>query len=157
MTTVDGNVNLSTSGTGNANLSTSGTGNVNISTTGAGTVRITPGANIGAAAAPNSTLQLSGSFAAPIRVDNNVTPTAGATDYTIIEQANVNVTLPAATAAITGRIYCIKNTNAAGGAIAIGAAGDLIDGVNANSPLVQNQAVIIQCAGAGAWYILSTQ
>jgi hypothetical protein len=151
-----GNATMTTTGAGNATVSTSGSGNVSISTSGTGTVQITPGANIGAAAAPNSTLQVSGSFAAPIRIDNNVTPTAGAADYTIVETANVNVTLPAAVAGIAGRIYCIKNTNAAGGAIAPAGA-DLIDGVNANFPLVQNQSVIIQCGGAGVWYILSTQ
>jgi hypothetical protein len=88
------------------------TGELALSSSGSEAMRIDATQNVGiATTAPNSTLDVKGSFSTTIRTDNDPTAIILDDDYTVILGNSVlNVELPSATG-LTGRIYILKNIN----------------------------------------------
>lgn len=108
---------------------------------------------------PNSRMQVNGSFAtATKRVTGSYTATLD--DHVILADAsagNVTITLPA-TAAINGRQYIIKKTDASANTVSIiGTAGDTIDGQASLMVPTQWQSVMIVASATApiGWLVLS--
>jgi hypothetical protein len=101
--------------------------------------------------APNSFLQVNGSFALPLR-SISAAATLGATDYTVVSTAAAGVpTLPTAVG-IAGRIYVLKNRS--GGTITPATtAGQTIDG--AVPPPIGNSALLIVQSDGSNWVRLN--
>ncbi|MBU2995014.1 hypothetical protein KO500_01145, partial [Cellulophaga baltica] len=98
----------------NTGMSNPAADNLAFSSAGIEAMRINDSQNVGiATTAPNSTLDVKGSFSTTIRTDNNSTVTILADDYTVILGNLVTqVILPTATG-VQGRIYILKNTKGA--------------------------------------------
>ncbi len=99
--------------------------------------------------APNSTLQVGGSFSLPIRTGGTTTLTA--TDYTyIITTTSAFVTLPTAVG-IIGRIYIIKRAGVGNGVI-LPNGSETIDGGNLIG-LITDDIKKVQSDGSNWWII----
>jgi len=111
---------------------------------------------------PGSFFQISGSVA------NNLTSFAANTNidethYTLVgdcDSDNATFTLPAATDAMSGRIYIIKRAdsggNGGGNTLTVDRNGKLIDGAAGNLSLGNGDCYTIQCLNAtSGWIILS--
>ena len=99
--------------------------------------------------APNSTIQVNGSMALPIRSGGTTTLTAA--DYTHISSSGAVVTLPSAVG-IKGRVYIIKN-DGSGSSSVKPAAGEKIDGKLGTFTLQKKQVGQIQSDGTDWWII----
>jgi hypothetical protein len=116
------------------------------------------GGNVGVnTSTPNSTLEVNGSFAMPVRVagNGNQTYTMTANDYTYIKNGtgNTTVTLPDASNC-EGRIYVVKRANV-NGSLTINATNSTIDG-GANTTIATNTKLSYTFqAASGNWFIIS--
>jgi hypothetical protein len=135
-------------------------GNVGIGTsfTNAGAALSIMNGNVGIGTwAPTSTLSVAGSIAVHTVIPGAYPYTAATNDQVILASAssgNVQVNLPVG-AAVPGREYVIKKTDATANTITILANGtDTIDGQASVVMTIQYQSFSIVSDGAGHWYIL---
>ncbi len=108
---------------------------------------------INAGTAPNSTLQIGGSFSTPI-ITKTTDYTLSVHDYTILCNSTLTINLPDATG-VSGRIYVVKNIGI--GIVTItrngSYSGQTIDGSSTQTLSTQYQSMTIQSDGS-KWYIL---
>jgi hypothetical protein len=121
--------------------------------------RITEGGNLGVNTdAPNSSLQVNGSFSTAITT-RTTAYSATATDHIIIGNAATgafNVTLPTAVG-IAGRQYIIKKTDATANAVTVTTTGgQTIDGATTVTISIQWQSKTVVSDGTN-WLIISNQ
>tara|TARA_R100001163_G_C5008368_1_gene155109 strand:+ start:31 stop:432 length:402 start_codon:yes stop_codon:yes gene_type:complete len=82
-------------------------------------------------------------------------------DYCVVGDCNggaVTLTLPVATSAMTGRIYVIKRldsgNNGGGNVLTVSRNGKKIDAIENDQSLANRDALVFQCLGASAGWIL---
>jgi hypothetical protein len=109
---------------------------------------------------PGSTLDINGSVSLKVNGLKTSDYTIAADDHTVVADCgsgNVTLTLPSATDAMAGRIYVIKRTDTSNHGIntlTIDPAGSNIDGAGSDKIMAHLDALVLQCIGQSAGWIL---
>jgi hypothetical protein len=109
---------------------------------------------------PGSTLDINGSVSLKVVGPKTSNYTIAADDYTVVADCgsgNVTLTLPSATDAMVGRIYVIKRTDTSNpgvNTLTINRNGANIDGTGSDKTMPNLDALVFQCVGQSAGWIL---
>ncbi|MCD6123798.1 polymer-forming cytoskeletal protein, partial [bacterium] len=105
---------------------------------------------VGTYLATGQEIRSHGGISLPIRtVNSNVTLTA--TDYTVLANGTITITLPAASS-YPGKVYVIKNIGT--GTVTVSPSSGTIDGASSKTLSSQYYSIMVQSDGSN-WYIIS--